>query len=52
MVGIKDLMQGQPAIQAPLLLDEFKQRPEIAVLIRAGDVEYSPMPFRKEATKP
>jgi len=42
VVGIKDLMQGQPAIQAPLLLDEFKQRPEIAVLIRGGEtVEYS-----------
>lgn len=42
VVGIKDLMQGQPAVQAPLLLDEFKQRPEIAVLIRGGEtVEYS-----------
>ncbi|ABI69416.1 FAD-dependent oxidoreductase [Syntrophomonas wolfei] len=42
VVGIKDLMQGQPAVQAPLLLDEFKQRPEIAVLIKGGEtVEYS-----------
>ncbi|HBK53573.1 MAG TPA: electron transfer flavoprotein, partial [Syntrophomonas wolfei] len=42
VVGIKDLMLGQPAVQAPLLLDEFKQRPEIAVLIRGGEtVEYS-----------
>ncbi len=42
VVGIKDLMQGEPAVQAPLLLDEFKQRPEIAALIRGGEtVEYS-----------
>lgn len=42
VVGIKDLMEGKPAIEAPVLLDEFKQRPEIAALIRGGEtVEYS-----------
>lgn len=42
VVGIKDLMEGSPAVQAPILLDEFKQRPEIARLIKGGEsVEYS-----------
>ncbi|MEN6349947.1 MAG: FAD-dependent oxidoreductase [Syntrophomonas sp.] len=42
VVGIKDLMENEPAVQAPVLLDEFKQRPEIASLIRGGEtVEYS-----------
>ncbi len=42
VVGIKDLMEGQPAVQAPVLLDEFKQRPEVARLIKGGEtVEYS-----------
>lgn len=42
VVGIKDLMEGSPAVQAPVLLDEFKQRPEIARLIKDGEsVEYS-----------
>jgi len=42
VVGIKDLMEGKPAIEAPNLLDEFKQRPEIAAMIRGGEtVEYS-----------
>ncbi len=42
VVGIKDLMEGSPAVQAPVLLDEFKQRPEIARLIKGGEsVEYS-----------
>lgn len=42
VVGIKDLMEGQPQVQAPQLLDDFKQRPEIARLIRGGQtVEYS-----------
>jgi electron transfer flavoprotein-quinone oxidoreductase len=42
VVGIHDLMEGAPAIQAPVLLDEFKQRPEIARLIKGGEtVEYS-----------
>lgn len=42
VVAIKDLMEGSPAVQAPVLLDEFKQRPEIARLIKGGEsVEYS-----------
>ncbi len=42
VVGIKDLMEDSPAVQAPILLDEFKQRPEIARLIKGGEsVEYS-----------
>lgn len=42
VVGIQDLMEGAPAIQAPVLLDEFKQRPEVARLIKGGEtVEYS-----------
>jgi len=42
VVGIKDLMEGQPAVQAPVLLDKFKQRPEVARLIKGGEtVEYS-----------
>ncbi|HWP97995.1 MAG TPA: FAD-dependent oxidoreductase [Syntrophomonadaceae bacterium] len=42
VVGIKDLMEIKPALQAPVLLDEFKQRPEVARLIRDGQtVEYS-----------
>lgn len=42
VVGIKDLMVGKPEIAAPQLLDDFKQRPEIAALIRGGQtVEYS-----------
>ncbi|WP_054694110.1 FAD-dependent oxidoreductase [Syntrophomonas palmitatica] len=42
VVGIKDLMEGSPAVEAPQLLDEFKQRPEIAALIKGGEtVEYS-----------
>ncbi len=42
VVGIQDLMEGAPAIQAPALLDEFKQRPEVARLIKGGEtVEYS-----------
>ena len=42
VVGIKDLLEGSPAVQAPILLDEFKQRPEIARLIKGGEsVEYS-----------
>ncbi len=42
VVGIKDLMEGSPTVQAPVLLDEFKQRPEIARLIKGGEsVEYS-----------
>ncbi len=42
VVGIRDLIEGQPAVQAPVLLDEFKQRPEVARLIKGGEtVEYS-----------
>jgi len=42
VVGIKDLMENNEAIQAPDLLDQFKQRPEIARLIKGGStVEYS-----------
>ncbi|HQD90080.1 MAG TPA: FAD-dependent oxidoreductase [Syntrophomonadaceae bacterium] len=41
VVGIKDLMEGEQ-VQAPSLLDDFKQRPEVASLIRGGQtVEYS-----------
>lgn len=42
VVGIKDLYETEPAVQAPQLLDDFKQRPEIARLIQGGQtVEYS-----------
>lgn len=42
VIGIKDLMEGEPSIEAPVLLDEFKQRREIASLIKGGEtVEYS-----------
>lgn len=41
VVGIKDLMEGNPAVNAPQLLDDFKARPEIARLIKGGQtVEY------------
>lgn len=41
VVGIKDLMEA-PEIEAPVLLDDFKKRPEIARLIKGGNtVEYS-----------
>ena len=42
VVGIKNLMEGNPDIQAPLLLEEFRQRPEIRRLLTGGQtVEYS-----------
>lgn len=42
VVGIKDLMEGPNPVQAPVLLDEFKQRREIAPLIKGGaTVEYA-----------
>lgn len=42
VVGIKDLMEGSPQVEAPQLLDDLKQRPEVANLIRGGQtVEYS-----------
>ncbi|HWQ76195.1 MAG TPA: FAD-dependent oxidoreductase [Syntrophomonas sp.] len=41
VVGIKDLME-EPAVPAPELLDAFKQRPEVARLIKDGQTsEYS-----------
>jgi len=42
VVGIDALTEESPAIKAPELLDKFKQRPEIARLIKDGTtVEYS-----------
>ncbi|PKM78326.1 MAG: electron transfer flavoprotein [Firmicutes bacterium HGW-Firmicutes-15] len=42
VVGIKDLMEEEPRIEAPQLLDDFKQRPEVARLLKGGEtVEYS-----------
>jgi len=42
VVGIKDLMEDEPQIEAPRLLDDFKQRPEVARLLKGGEtVEYS-----------
>jgi len=42
VVSIEELMEGEPAVEAPVLLEEFKQRPEIAGMIRGGEtVEYS-----------
>ena len=42
VVGIKDLMERKPPVEVPYLLEEFKERPEIAALIRGGEmVEYS-----------
>ncbi len=42
VVGIKDLMEGNPDVSAPQLMDDFKQRPELARLIKGGQtVEYS-----------
>lgn len=42
VAGIHALADEEPHIQAPDLLDRFKQRPEIAPLIRGGQtVEYS-----------
>jgi electron transfer flavoprotein-quinone oxidoreductase len=41
VVGIKDLIE-EPKIAAPQLLDDFKQRPEVARLLKGGEtVEYS-----------
>ncbi|MBC7075255.1 MAG: FAD-dependent oxidoreductase, partial [Syntrophomonadaceae bacterium] len=36
VVSIEELMEGEPAVEAPVLLEEFKQRPEIAGMIRGG----------------
>jgi electron transfer flavoprotein-quinone oxidoreductase len=42
VIRIKDLAEGNPLKEAPLFLDEFKERPEIASLIAGGEmVEYS-----------
>jgi len=42
VVGIKDLMGGEVQVSAPDLMEAFKQRPEVATLIRGGNtVEYS-----------
>lgn len=42
VVGIKDLMDEEPGIKAPELLENFKQCPEIARLIKGGQTaEYS-----------
>ncbi len=42
VVGVHDLTDRAPAVQAPALLDEFKLRPEIVKLISGGQtVEYS-----------
>lgn len=42
VVGIKDLIEKTPAVEAPRMLEEFKKRPEIAPLIADGElVEYS-----------
>jgi electron transfer flavoprotein-quinone oxidoreductase len=42
VVSIKDLMEGEPQVNTPELLDYFKQRPEIARLIKDGQTaEYS-----------
>lgn len=42
VVSIEELMEGEPAVEAPVLLEEFKQRPEIAGMIRGGKTaEYS-----------
>ncbi len=41
VVGINDLME-EPRVEAPQLLDDFKQRPEVARLIKGGvTAEYS-----------
>ncbi len=42
VVGIRDMMDGQPPVEPGVLLEEFKQRPEIAPLIEGGEaVEFS-----------
>lgn len=42
VVSIKDLAEKQPPVKLPELLEEFKQRPEVAPLIAGGElVEYS-----------
>lgn len=42
VLGIHDLMEGTPSLEAPGILEDFKNRPEIKRLIRGGEtVEYS-----------
>ena len=42
VIRIKDLAEHEPPVEAPRLLDDFKERPEIASLIAGGEtVEYS-----------
>lgn len=42
VIGISDLMSKTPPIEAPELLEEFKNRSEVAPLIKGGEtVEYS-----------
>ncbi len=42
VVGIRDLMETEPAINAAALLEEFKQQPDVAALIDGGElIEYS-----------
>lgn len=42
VVSIKELMELDPKIQAPQMFEDFKQRPEVARLIKGGEtVEYS-----------
>lgn len=42
VVGIKALTEDEPALDAPAFLDGFKERPEVAALIKGGQtVEYS-----------
>ncbi|MEA1961162.1 MAG: FAD-dependent oxidoreductase [Bacillota bacterium] len=42
VVGIKDLMDEKSSDKAPDLLDQFKTRPEVARLIKGGEIaEYS-----------
>jgi len=42
VIGIEDVMADTHSIDAPALLDNFKERPEIAPLIKGGNtVEYS-----------
>jgi electron transfer flavoprotein-quinone oxidoreductase len=42
VVRIKDLMEKKPSLEAPQLLEDFKQRPEIKGLIAGGEtIEYS-----------
>jgi electron transfer flavoprotein-quinone oxidoreductase len=42
VVGVADMMEMQPPIDSPELIEDFKARPEISRLIRGGEtVEYS-----------